>query len=174
MMKASTCPSRSTSTAYGERTKKSGIARLDPGQTAAELLMWEDASFGNLTKAEDADTYVYTRQTNTDFPDYYVAEGTLSNATRLSDANPQQADVRWSDGSILIDYVSDKGARLQGALHLPANYEEGKSYPTIVFIYEKRSQNLEPLCPAPSPTASISPCTRARGTRCWSRISPTR
>ncbi len=128
--------------AYGERTKKSGFARLDPGQTAAELLMWEDASFGNLTKAEDADTYVYTRQTNTNFPDYYVAGGTLSNASRLSDANPQQADVRWSDGSILIDYVSDKGARLQGALHLPANYEEGKSYPTIVFIYEKRSQNL--------------------------------
>ncbi len=28
------------------------------------------------------------------------------------------------------------------ALHMPANYEEGKSYPTIVFIYEKLSQRL--------------------------------
>jgi dipeptidyl aminopeptidase/acylaminoacyl peptidase len=31
---------------------------------------------------------------------------------------------------------------LQGALYLPANYEEGKSYPTIVYIYEKLSQGL--------------------------------
>ncbi len=128
--------------AYGEWTKKAGLARLEPGARATKLLMSEDATFGNLIKAEDAETYVYTRQTGTDFPDYYVADGSLSDATRLSDANPQQADVLWSDGSILIDYVSEKGARLQGALHLPANYEEGKSYPTIVFIYEKRSQNL--------------------------------
>jgi len=31
---------------------------------------------------------------------------------------------------------------LQGALFLPANYEPGKRYPTIVYIYEKLSQSL--------------------------------
>jgi dipeptidyl aminopeptidase/acylaminoacyl peptidase len=39
----------------------------------------------------------------------------------------------------LVDYTSDKGAKLQAALYLPANYEPGKSYPTIVYIYEKLS-----------------------------------
>ncbi|HCQ03378.1 MAG TPA: hypothetical protein DIT99_23000, partial [Candidatus Latescibacteria bacterium] len=56
--------------------------------------------------------------------------------------NPQQDEFLWSAGSQLIDYESAKGDRLQAALHLPAGYEEGQHYPTIVFIYEKRSQGL--------------------------------
>ena len=40
----------------------------------------------------------------------------------------------------MIDYVSTNGDKLQAALFLPANYEPGKSYPTIVYIYEKLSQ----------------------------------
>ncbi len=41
-----------------------------------------------------------------------------------------------------MNYVSDKGDSLQGALFLPAGYEEGKKYPTIVYYYEKLSQIL--------------------------------
>ncbi len=40
----------------------------------------------------------------------------------------------------LIDYTSDKGDKLQGALYLPANYQPGKTYPAIVYIYEKLTQ----------------------------------
>ncbi len=40
----------------------------------------------------------------------------------------------------LVDYVTEKGDSLQGALYLPANYEPGKKYPMLVTIYEKRSQ----------------------------------
>ncbi len=43
---------------------------------------------------------------------------------------------------MLLDYTSDKGDKLQAALFLPANYEPGKKYPTIVYIYEKLSQSL--------------------------------
>src|SRR5262249_19156582 len=41
----------------------------------------------------------------------------------------------------IIDYSTSKGERLQGALFLPANYEEGKRYPTVVEVYEKHSHN---------------------------------
>ena len=128
--------------AYGEWTKKSGLARMEPGGARTELLTWDDRTLANLLKAKDSDTYLYTRQTNEDYPDYYVADGTLKDATPVTDANPQQKDLLWSDGAMLIDYESDKGDRLQAALYLPSNYQEGKSYPTIVFIYEKRSQGL--------------------------------
>src|SRR4029453_14683557 len=37
--------------AYGEWTKKSGIARLTPGKAGVEVLSWSDASFGTLIKA---------------------------------------------------------------------------------------------------------------------------
>ena len=43
---------------------------------------------------------------------------------------------------MLVDYTSDKGDKLQAALFLPAGYEKGKKYPTIVYIYEKLSQGL--------------------------------
>lgn len=127
---------------YGEWTKKSGFARIDKGKPGPKTLLWDDASFSGLTKAKDADVYIFTKSTYKDCPDYYVADKSLSNSTKITDANPQQKDFLWSSGVKLVDYQSDKGDKLQAALFLPANYEEGKSYPTIVYIYEKLSDRL--------------------------------
>lgn len=127
---------------YGEWTKKAGIARLDNGKPGATVLAWDDAVYGALIKAKNADKYFYTRETPDAYPDFYAADNSLKGAARLTDANPQQKDFLWSKGAKLINYTSAKGDKLQGALYLPANYEEGKSYPTVVYIYEKLSQGL--------------------------------
>lgn len=129
-------------TAYGEWTKKAGIVRIEKGKPAPAVLLWDDAGFGALTKAKKAETYIYTRDTYKEYPDYYVADAMLKNGQKLTDANPQQKDFFWSSGSSLLDYKSAKGDKLQGALFLPANYEKGKKYPTIVYYYEKTSQGL--------------------------------
>lgn len=126
---------------YGEWTKKGGVALLDKGRPGAKMLLWDDAAF-SIRKAEKADVYLYTRQTYKDYPDYYVTDSSLKKGSRITEAFPQQKEFLWSSGSILLDYESDKGDKLQGALFLPANYEKGKSYPTIVYIYEKLSQGL--------------------------------
>lgn len=126
---------------YGEWTKKGGIARVDKGQPGAKMLRWDDAIF-SLQKAKKADVYLYTRQTYRDYPDYFVADLSLKEGKKITEANPQQDEFQWSSGSLLLDYESTKGDRLQAALFLPANYEKGKSYPTIVYIYEKLSQGL--------------------------------
>ena len=127
---------------YGEWTKKAGIARLEKGKPAPALLLWDDAGFGNLAKAKKAEVYAYARDTYKDYPDFYAADAMLRNGRRLTEANPQQKDFLWSSGSMLLDYTSAKGDKLQGALFLPANYEKGKRYPTIVYYYEKMSQQL--------------------------------
>ncbi len=97
-------------------------------------------------KAKKADVYLYTRDTYKDYPDYYAADAGLGNGRRLTEANPQQKDFLWSSGSMLLDYKTDPKSGLdkplQAALFLPANYEKGKSYPTIVYFYEKMSQQL--------------------------------
>lgn len=126
---------------YGEWTKKGGIACINKGKPGAKILLWDDAVF-SISKAKNADKYLYTRQTYKDFPDYYVTDNSLKKGQKLTEANPQQKDFLWSAGSMLIDYKSAKGDKLQAALFLPANYEKGKSYPTIVYIYEKLSQGL--------------------------------
>jgi dipeptidyl aminopeptidase/acylaminoacyl peptidase len=128
--------------AYGEWTKKAGIARLENGKPGAKMLMWDDASYGALMKAKNADSYLFARETYQDAPSYYLADASLSNGQRLTNSNPQQKDFLWSSGAKLVDYTSTKGDKLQGALFLPANYQPGKSYPTIVYIYEKLSQGL--------------------------------
>src|SRR5262249_8868773 len=66
----------------------------------------------------------------------------LSGGRKVTDANPQQEKIAWSSGSRLVDYTGAKGQKLQAALFLPAGYESGKRYPTIVYIYEKLSQGL--------------------------------
>ncbi|HWP43132.1 MAG TPA: prolyl oligopeptidase family serine peptidase, partial [Blastocatellia bacterium] len=125
---------------YGEWTKKAGIARIENGKLTP--LLWDDAAFDSLLKAKNADTYLYTKENFETYSDYYVADAALKNGQRVTDANPQQKNFLWSKGARLIDYTSAKGDRLQAALHLPAGYEPGKSYPTIVYIYEKLSQGL--------------------------------
>jgi dipeptidyl aminopeptidase/acylaminoacyl peptidase len=131
---------------YGEWTKKSAIARVENGKVSNPY--WEDAAYGtSMIKAKNADKYFFTRETYNEFPDYYVADATLKNGVKITDANPQQKNFLWSKGSKLLDYTSAKGDKLQAALHLPANYEPGKSYPTIVYIYEKLSQGLNGYTP---------------------------
>ena len=140
-------------------TKKEGLAKVDPSKPGAQRLAWEDAKL-TFQKAKDADS-TSTQSRRQRLPEYYVANpdlmtgasGPLKAARQLTDANPQQKDFAWSSGVKLINYTSDKGDKLQGALYLPANYEPGKKYPMLVTIYEKRS-NLANSYVTPSETST--------------------
>jgi acetyl esterase/lipase len=125
--------------AYGEWTKESGYWGLEPGQ-APRPALFEAAMIGGLRRAEKWDRLLYTRQTFVDFPDYWVADTGMQNARKITDANPQQSDYRWSPGRVLIDYVDGRGNELQATLTLPAGYEAGERYPMLVYFYEKMSQ----------------------------------
>ena len=135
--------------AYGEWTKKGGIARIDPASPGVKLLTWADATYPQLIKARKSDTYVFTRGTSLEPSDYYVAGASLENPVRLTDQRPQVEKYSWSPGVQLVNYTSDKGDKLQAALFLPTNYEKGKSYPTVVNFYERMSQTANQFA-APS------------------------
>jgi dipeptidyl aminopeptidase/acylaminoacyl peptidase len=132
---------------YGEWTKKAGFARLDPDKPGPQKLLWDDAEFSTLMKAKDADVFLYTRETHKDYPDYQLTDQTFQNPCRLTNAGSQQEKYLWSKGAMLVNYTGAKGTRLQGALFLPADYEENQRYPTIVYIYEKLSGSLHRYSP---------------------------
>ena len=140
---------------YGERTKKEGLALVNVAKPGAKPLVWDDAKFA-FARSRDAETWVFTRQTVKEFPDYWVTTAAFTAPRRLTSANPQQGEFAWSSGARLVDYVTDKGDSLQGALFLPANYEAGKKYPTVVYIYEKRSQFLHSYS-VPNETQAFNP-----------------
>ena len=127
---------------YGEWTKKSGLSRIDIAKTlTVKPLIWEDASVGSLTKAKKAETLVFAKETFTQPRQYFLSNSSdLTSEKQLTKNAPMLEKYAWSAGTRLVNYVSDKGDSLQGALFLPAGYEEGKKYPTLVYYYEKLSQ----------------------------------
>jgi dipeptidyl aminopeptidase/acylaminoacyl peptidase len=135
-----------TLSAYGEWTKKSGYYRLADG--ALTPLLYEDASIGIATVADKADRLVFTRQTFQEYPDLRVASTDFTNATRISEVNPQQAEYRWGK-RVLFDYTTRRGVKLQGVLALPDDYVAGTKLPMLVTFYEKNSQTMHRY-PTPS------------------------
>lgn len=133
-----TDPSGAILSAYGEWTKKSGYFRARPGSDPQPLL-FDDEMIRGLVKAEDADRFVFTRQTFREFPDYWVAGAGLASPRKVSDANPQISEFAWGS-RVLVDYVDERGNKLQATLTLPAGYEQGKRYPMVVYFYERMSQ----------------------------------
>lgn len=132
--------------AYGQWTKKAGFYERRGGRLSP--LVFEDAAYGQLTKAAKADRVMFTRETFTDYPDLRVSGLALTGAKVITDANPQRTEYAWGR-RILFEYTNRKGVRLQGLLALPDDYKAGEKRPMIVTFYEKNSQNLHRY-PAPS------------------------
>jgi len=131
-------------TAFGEYTKKGGVARLDAGKPSVQMLLWDDAGFG-VQKARKADVYFYAKSTYKEPPNYYVTDASLKPGRKISDVDEQVKNFTWSSGSMIVNYTVTLGKgtppkKLQGSLSLPANYEKGRTYPTVVYIYEKLTQ----------------------------------
>ena len=124
---------------YGQWTKRSGYARWRGGQ--AEKLVWLDKGVSRLVRAKDADVFAYVAQAFDDSPDYFVGGADLKDAKQVTETNAFQSNYAWGHTQ-LIEYKNKRGERLQGILHYPANYQAGKQYPMIVYIYEKLSQGL--------------------------------
>ncbi len=125
---------------FGEWSKQYGYARIRTGRDPEQLVSL-DANVGRLIKAEDADVFAYVIQGFDDSPDYYAAGPQLSNADQITETNAFQSEYAWGK-SELIEYENTWGKKLQGALFYPADYEPGKQYPMIVYIYEITSPTL--------------------------------
>ncbi|MCZ6834143.1 MAG: prolyl oligopeptidase family serine peptidase [Planctomycetota bacterium] len=119
----------------GEWTERQGYVRLQPGSDTPEVLMSLDKRTSGLTKAEEAEVYLYSVQSREDSPDYFVAGPDLASPRQMSMTNPFQEDFAWTR-SQLVEFESESGRRLQAGLLFPANFDPAKRYPMIVYTYE--------------------------------------
>ena len=136
---------------FGTRSKKSGYARFTSGAGGAVTqLVWLDKSVTGLAKAEKADVFIYTVQGSDDSPDLFTGGPDLAKATQVTTTNPFLSKYAWGRTQ-LIDYVVEPKGKpkmtLQGSLYYPANYEPGKKYPMVVYLYEKLSDGLHQFTP---------------------------
>ncbi|OFW05393.1 MAG: hypothetical protein A3H96_07875 [Acidobacteria bacterium RIFCSPLOWO2_02_FULL_67_36] len=126
---------------FGTWSKKSGYGRVNPGAKSAERLVWLDKHVDRLARAKDAEVYGYVAQSFDDSPDIFVADGALEHQKQATSTNPFQRTFAWGHEE-LVEFKSDRGDRLQGSLYYPANYEAGKKYPMVVYLYERLSDGL--------------------------------
>ncbi|WP_425153291.1 prolyl oligopeptidase family serine peptidase [Candidatus Palauibacter sp.] len=136
-------------------TKAAGYARgrTDEAGGLEELVMG-DMRYGSPTRAEDADRYMWTRETFVEFPDVWVGDTDFANARKLSDANPQQAEYRWG-GAELMSWMSADRTPLDGLLIKPDGFDPSQQYPLMVYFYERMSDGLHSYQPPVPNRASV-------------------
>ncbi len=138
------------------KTWDSGFFRGSLEGSEPKQLVMAGKSFSAPVKAKDADVWVLTAQNFNEFPDLLVTDGTFKEMRKVSDVNPQKAQLVWGT-SELVAYKNADGVPLNAALYKPENFDPHKQYPMIVYIYEKLTQNVNHFVnPAPGHSINIT------------------
>jgi dipeptidyl aminopeptidase/acylaminoacyl peptidase len=127
--------------AVNTETMASGFYRDRLGvKKDPEKVVMSDLAYGSPIKAANADMWMVTKSTFTEFPNLWVGKS-LTDLTKISDANPQQKDYNWGTAE-LVRWTSADGKPLKGILYKPENFDPTKKYPMISYFYEVLSNGL--------------------------------
>jgi dipeptidyl aminopeptidase/acylaminoacyl peptidase len=130
------------------------LASLQRGEP--QKLLMGPKKYSALGKAKDADVVMVTATTFHDQPDIHITDSTFKQMKKVTDANPQQAQLLWGTGE-LIPYRNADGVALQAALYKPENFDPAKKYPMMIYIYERLTENVNNFVrPGPGTSINIS------------------
>lgn len=103
-----------------------------------QQIVFENNRIGWLKRSKNG-AYCYIRE-NYHLAPQLVFQWRENKPTVLYQSNPHQKNYDWGF-SKLISYENSKGQLLNGALYYPASYDGDKSYPMVVYIYERLSNS---------------------------------
>jgi len=128
---------------FNEETKVGGVAVYNPTKKSTKQLVESKHTYRRFLAAQNdkKDRMLYTRESFTEFPNYWSTNTTLKSPKQITDANPQQKDYNWGTAE-LVEWVSLDGKPLKGMLIKPENFDPNKKYPMLVNFYEKSSNGL--------------------------------
>lgn len=128
---------------YGDKSKFTGYAKMEKGKLSRVL--YEDLQLSRPVKARDADVFLFSRMDYDRSPELFTTKA-FEGEQQIAASNPQQKDYKWGK-SELVSFTNRKGKKMQGALFYPADYQPGKKYPMIVYIYETLSNTVHGYMP---------------------------
>jgi dipeptidyl aminopeptidase/acylaminoacyl peptidase len=117
-----------------------GMVRYDIEAQEMETLLVDDQLYSDWNFAEDADVLIFERAEGNHPYEVYVSNYELNDPRQLTDFNEWLSEYKIPETE-LIQYMDVDGDTLYGVLYYPANYEEGKQYPLIAYIYENFFDN---------------------------------
>jgi dipeptidyl aminopeptidase/acylaminoacyl peptidase len=141
--------------AENEWTRDSGFYRDRVNGGLPEKLLMAAKAFNNPAKAKDADVYLLSASSFTEFPDLLVTSQNFAEMKKVSDLGKQQEPFQWGSAE-LVRFKNADGVPLSGMLVKPANFDASKKYPMVVYIYERLSDGLHRFV-NPAPGQNVNP-----------------
>ena len=119
-------------------------------------------AIGQVIKAKDAERFTFTEEAFAQSPILYSSSES-GNVISLTTTNPNQENYLWGTAE-LFKWKAYNGKEATGIVYKPENFDPKKKYPTIVYFYEKLSQDLYDYKePAPIRSAINVPFFVSRG-----------
>lgn len=136
---------------YNDSTKENGYYTTESTKSNLKPVVMGPFNYTKLVKAENANYYLYGKENYQQSPDVYGGTD-IPHAVQLSHLNPQQAEYNWGTAS-LFKWTAYNGQPAEGILYKPEDFDSTKSYPVLMYFYEKLSEQLYWYIP-PAPTPS--------------------
>lgn len=118
----------------------SGFFVLTKGQSERPIVL-ANRRISKIKKALNAPLYAYQEEDIDSPSSIKVISSKEKKEKLLFRSNPQHENYLWGR-SELVPYTDSKGQELKGVLLYPAGYDATKSYPMMVWIYEKQNSML--------------------------------
>ncbi len=138
--------------AFNTESKMAGwYSTTVKGSTAPQKLVMDSVSYSRPFLAQNASELIYRKENYKRSPDLYVSAGFRAEQ-KLSDINPWQQGYNWGSAE-LFKWTTPQGHTSEGILYKPEDFDPSRSYPMIVYFYEKLSDKLfQYIAPAPTPS----------------------
>jgi dipeptidyl aminopeptidase/acylaminoacyl peptidase len=122
---------------YASRSQwERGLVRLDRTTKAIQDLVKDGRLYQGFRLARNDDILAYSAGEGNRPPDLYVADAQLKSPRRLTTANPALAGKALAR-TRLLRYHDLDGKTRNGVVYLPADFVEGRKYPTLFNVYEE-------------------------------------
>ncbi len=127
---------------FDEQTKEEAYLSYNIASAEKKLLTGGAYSLTkSIQKARNKESYLFTKQNFSTFPDLLVADTSFVSIKKISDANPQQKEYGWGTAK-LFSWTNFRGQKNEGMLFFPPNFDMEKKYPLLVNFYERSSDEL--------------------------------
>ncbi len=101
-------------------------------------VLYQDAKIDRIAKSTTSNHLLFVLQRYDLPPQIKKIESTSTEARLVFQSNPHYA-LHNAQKAELLEYRHKSNQKLYGALYYPSNFELGKKYPMIIYIYEKLS-----------------------------------
>jgi dipeptidyl aminopeptidase/acylaminoacyl peptidase len=145
--------------AFDLKSKQDGFFRLIMGSRKLEKLVMSpniyyqhgNGSLGRIIKAENADKYIISRMSATEYPNWYFTTD-FRDFRPVTNLAPQK-EYNWYTTD-LVHWQLPNGKNAEGVLFKPENFDPRSKYPVIFYYYEKHAFDLNDFI---HPELSVGP-----------------